>query len=306
MAGFGRPIPDRSADVRGATRIGITSATSGTLPAKVSHSSRTTIDIERVQGGLRVAASDVVAVEDPLEIRIGHPQLGSAPRNVSVTMRTPGHDDELALGYLYAEGVIDDAAQVVAVRACTGNPRALRVELRGEAPRLDRLLRVGALSSSCGACGKVSLDAVLGPAHGVVAGVGKTAATTLFALPARLRAAQVDFAVTGGLHGVALFQLTGELLSLREDVGRHNAFDKLVGHALVQGQLPWTDRIVLLSGRASFELLQKSARAGASIVAAIGAPSSLAIETARAAGITLIGFLRDGGFNVYSGPQRIG
>ena len=270
------------------------------------HSSRRTIGIERLRDGARVAVSDEVAVEDPLEIRIAHADLGLAPHSVSVTMRTPGHDEELALGYLYAEGVIDSAAQVDGVRACSGNPRALRVDLVGAPPRLQRLQRAGALSSSCGACGKTSLEAALGPAPAVVSGTGPVPALTLCAMPAGLRAAQAAFATTGGLHGVALFDLDGTLLALREDVGRHNALDKLVGHALMQGQLPWTDRIVLLSGRASFELLQKSARAGASIVAAIGAPSSLAIETAQAAGITLVGFLHQRGFNVYCGPQRIG
>lgn len=269
-------------------------------------SSRRSIGIERLREGQRLAASDEVAVEDPLEIRIGHVALGPVPRSVSVTMRTPGHDKELALGYLYAEGVVDSAAQVVGVRACSGNPRALRVELVGAPPRLERLERVGALSSSCGACGKTSLEAALGPLPGMVSGDGQVLASVLCGLPARLRAAQANFAATGGLHGVGLFDLRGTLMALREDVGRHNALDKLVGHALLQGQLPWADRIVLLSGRASFELLQKSARAGASIVAAIGAPSSLAIETAQAAGITLVGFLHQRGFNVYCGPQRIG
>ncbi len=268
--------------------------------------SRRTIGIERLRDGARVAVSDEVAVEDPLEIRIAHVDLGPAPRSVSVTMRTPGHDDELALGYLFAEGVIDSAAQVDAVRGCAGNPRALRVDLVGAPPRLERLQRAGALSSSCGACGKTSLEAALGPAPGAVSGSALVSAATLCELPARLRAAQADFAATGGLHAVALFDLFGALLALREDVGRHNALDKLVGHALMQGQLPWTDRIVLLSGRASFELLQKSARAGASIVAAIGAPSSLAIETAQAADVTLVGFLHARGFNVYCGAQRIG
>lgn len=271
----------------------------------MNESSRRTIGIERLREGRRLAIEDQVAVEQPLEIRISHADLGPAPRNVSVTMRTPGHDDELAIGYLYAEGVIDGAGQVDAVRACGGDQRALRVELVGAPPRMERLQRAGALSSACGACGKTSLAAVLGPASAMVSGTGQVAAATLCALPDRLRAAQADFAATGGLHGVALFDLDGTLVALREDVGRHNAFDKLVGHALMQGRLPWTDRIVLLSGRASFELLQKSVRAGASIVAAIGAPSSLAIETAQAAGITLVGFLHQRGFNVYSSPARI-
>ena len=285
--------------------MGLASSVSGTDHAFVTRSSRHTVDIERLRGSSRFVVSDQVAVEDPLEIRIAHGDLGPAPRSVSVTMRTPGHDDELALGYLFAEGVIDSAAQVEAVRACAGNPRALRVELVGAPPRLERLQRAGALSSSCGACGKTSLEAAIGPPPARVAGEGPVAASILCGLPARLRAAQADFAATGGLHGVALFDLDGTLLALREDVGRHNALDKLVGHALMHGALPWSDRIVLLSGRASFELLQKSARAGASIVAAIGAPSSLAIETAQAAGITLVGFLHPLGFNVYTGTARV-
>jgi len=261
--------------------------------------------IDRHREGAWASLADAVAVEAPLEIRIAHAALGPTPVTASVTMRTPGHDEELAIGYLYAEAVIAGREQIRAVRPCAGGERALRVELIGAAPKLEPLQRVGTLSSSCGACGKTSLAAVLGPALAPVEGSGCIAAATLKMLPARLREAQRAFAVTGGLHGVALFDFDGRLLALREDVGRHNALDKLVGHAVLQGELPWTDRLVLLSGRASFELLQKSARAGASVVAAIGAPSSLAVEWAKAAGITLVGFLSERGFNLYCGGARI-
>jgi FdhD protein len=261
------------------------------------------VEIERSGDAGIAVCHDRVAVEEPLEIRVSHLLFDLNERTISITMRTPGNDDELALGYLYAEGIISDCEQVGAVQHCAENVQALRVELLGPKPDLGPLQRVGTLNSSCGVCGKTSVKS-LAPSH-PVAGSGRMAEAVLRQLPQRLRAAQPAFAATGGLHGVGLFDLQGNLLAVREDVGRHNALDKLIGWALKCDQLPWTDRLVLLSGRASYELLQKSAMAGASMVAAVGAPSSLAIEQAHAAGITLIGFLNERGYNVYAGRERL-
>lgn len=264
------------------------------------------IVIDRLRDSRMQRVADVVAVEEPLEIRVQHAGLGPQPRSISVTMRTPGADADLALGYLYCEGVIRDRSEVAAIRPCGGEERAIRVELIGPVPELEHLQRAGALSSSCGVCGKTSLDALTAVAPlQSVRGDAVVSRDLLPLLAPRLRSAQAIFSSTGGLHGVGLFDLDGNLLASREDVGRHNALDKLIGQALMANQLPWSDRIVLLSGRASFELLQKANMAGASIVAAVGAPSSLAIEQAAAAGITLIGFLNERGFNLYCHPQRV-
>lgn len=264
------------------------------------------VTIQRRRDGAHETRGDLVAVEDPLEIRLSHPGLGPAPITLSLTMRTPGHDAELAVGYLYCEAVIAERSQIVSIAACVGNARALRVELSGAIPDLSPLQRVGTMSSSCGVCGKTSLESVTAVnAARRVAGAATVADSVLRGLPDSLRAAQATFALTGGLHGVGLFDLTGKLLAAREDVGRHNALDKLIGQALLQDKLPFTDHILLLSGRASFELLQKASMAGASIVAAVGAPSSLAIEMAQAAGITLLGFLSERGYNVYTHGERV-
>lgn len=271
-----------------------------------THPALRSVGILRLRDGAAEALDDLVAVESALELRVQHPGLGNEPLVLSTTMRTPGHDDELAAGYLYAENVIDGRADIASMRPCAGAAEALRVDLRGAVPVLQSLQRQGTLTSACGACGKLSAESLLAQAvRERVGGDGRVAAALLQALPARLRAAQAGFAASGGVHGVALFDLAGQLLGVREDVGRHNALDKLVGRALLDATLPWSDRVLLLSGRASFELLQKAARAGVSIVAAIGAPSSLAIDVARRAGITLVGFLSQRGFNVYAGEQRI-
>lgn len=264
------------------------------------------VSIERRRDGAQERRADLVAVEDPLEIRLSHAGLGPMPTTLSLTMRTPGHDAELAVGYLYCESVIADRDQIISVAACAGNARALRVELGGPIPDLSPLQRVGTMSSSCGVCGKTSLESLTAlNAARRVSGTGIIDDAVLRDLPARLRVAQASFALTGGLHGVGLFDLAGTLLAAREDVGRHNALDKLIGHALLQHLLPFTDHLLLLSGRASFELLQKAAMAGASIVAAVGAPSSLAVEMAQAAGITLVGFLNARGYNVYTHGERV-
>jgi FdhD protein len=245
-------------------------------------------DITRVPGG---ESEDLVAVEEPLEIRInGHP--------VAVTMRTPGHDEELALGFCLSEGLRPRAASP------SSDLAANVVEV--DAPELDasRLARSFYTTSSCGVCGKGAIEALAVEAPRVEGDL-RISASLLGTLPERLREHQGAFAVTGGLHATGLFDLEGALLCLREDVGRHNAMDKVIGRAFLDGRLPLSDSVLCLSGRISFELVQKATVAGCPIVVAVGAPSSLAVELGRDRGITLCGFTRDGRMNVYSEPWRV-
>ncbi len=260
------------------------------------------IPVGKVAGRLTSVRNDVLAVEAPLEIRLGG-------TSISVTMRTPGNDFELAAGFLFAEGVIENADQFEGIRdSPNGTPNIVVVDLRETVTiRPSPLQRGFVTTSACGLCGKTSLDALTAnrcpplPPNNF-----KVAATVLHGLPDRLRLRQQVFDSTGGLHAAALFDAQGELNSLREDVGRHNALDKVIGSALLRGALPLQASILLLSGRASYELVQKALMAGISVVASVGAPSSLAVSTARRCGMTLIGFLRGGCFNVYSEPGRIG
>ena len=248
----------------------------------------TRVEVLRVPEG---DATDVVAVEEPLEIRIGG-------RPVAVTMRTPGHDEELALGFALSEGLRPDGARL------PDDLAANTVEL--VAPGFDpgRLARSFYTSSSCGVCGKGALEAVAVEAPRVESRL-RIAAETVAALPDLLRRAQPAFAATGGIHATGLFDAGGTLLCLREDVGRHNAMDKVVGWAFREARLPLTDAVLCVSGRLSFELVQKAAVAGCPIVVAVGAPSSLAVELARDRGVTLCGFVRGGRMNVYTEPWRV-
>jgi FdhD protein len=234
---------------------------------------------------------DVVAVEEPLEIRIN----GSP---VAVTMRTPGHDEELALGFALSEGLRPEGARL------PDDLAANAVDL--DAPGFDpaRLARSFYTSSSCGVCGKGALEAVAVEAPRVESRA-TVSAKLVAVLPDRLRAAQAAFEATGGLHATGLFDEQGELLCLREDVGRHNAMDKVIGWAFGMGRLPLERSILCVSGRLSFELVQKAAVAGCPLLVAVGAPSSLAIELARDRGLTLCGFVRGGRLNVYSEPWRV-
>ena len=259
------------------------------------------IDVERTRDGITGTARDLLAVEEPLEIRVNG-------RVASVTMRTPGNDDELAAGFLFTEGILQDALSIAAIRAC-GAGNVVRVELDAEAGvDLSRLDRHFYTSSSCGACGKTSLQALETTPRWPIAAPSSSVAVTpalILALPNALREAQTLFASTGGLHASALFDTSGRLLVLREDVGRHNALDKVIGAELLAARLPAHDRVLLVSGRASFELVQKAAMAAIPVLAAIGAPSSLAVDLARRVGMTLIGFVREGRFNVYAGAERV-
>jgi FdhD protein len=249
----------------------------------------TRVEVVRVPDG---DATDVVAVEEPLEIRIGG-------RPVAVTMRTPGHDEELALGFALSEGLRPGAARL------PDDLAANTVEL--DAPGFDpeRLARSFYTSSSCGVCGKGALEAVAVEAPRIASDL-RVAAALVATLPDRLREAQPAFDATGGIHATGLFDAAGTLLCLREDVGRHNAMDKVVGWAFREGRLPLTEAMLCVSGRLSFELVQKAAVAGCPILVAVGAPSSLAVELAGDRGVTLCGFVRGGRMNVYTEPWRVG
>ena len=267
----------------------------------------TRLPVQKVRATDMLEASDEVTIEEPLEIRLVYgPAAQRREQNISVTMRTPGNDRELATGFLFTEGIIPHASVIQKVeQAFSGNTICLHLE---EHLNLDlgKLQRHFYTSSSCGVCGKSSIDALR-----TVCPVIETTADwqigpeSVYALPARLRRQQAVFDSTGGLHASALFDREGNFLSLREDIGRHNALDKLIGHALDKGSLPLSGSILLLSGRACFELIQKAAMAGFRMVAAVGAPSSLAVSLAQEYDITLIGFLRDERFNVYTGAQRL-
>jgi FdhD protein len=274
--------------------------------------------IERVRirardGEAEVERDDVLAVEEPLEIRVQGEERSPATSFV-ITMRTPGHDEELAAGLLFAEGVLRGRKDLLALE----NPSDPRVdpELRANVlvavladeslARARKLARGSVMGSACGVCGKTSIENVI-PRDAAPLSTGwRIQAEMLFALPDRLRARQSVFAETGGLHAAALFDAAGELLRLREDIGRHNALDKLVGSFWLEGALPLGERLAMVSGRAGFELVQKAFSAGIPVLASVSAPSSLAVELAEASGVTLLGFVRGKRFNVYAHPGRVG
>jgi len=251
--------------------------------------------------------SDEVATEEPLEIRL---LAGGEVRTLAVTMRTPGADFELATGFLFSEGVISSQDEIKGLSYCVDRDvgeeqrfNIVNVALRSRVmPDIAALERHFLTSSACGVCGRAVLDQLM---HRVGGGEVRLAPEVIYGLPNRMREAQKNFASTGGLHAAGLFTLDGELQALREDVGRHNALDKLVGWAFLEGSLPLKDSVLLVSGRASYELAQKAAAAGVPVLCAISAPSSLAIGVAEEVGMTLIGFLRDERMNVYSGAERV-
>jgi FdhD protein len=271
------------------------------------------VEIDRVDNGVE-QTSDVVATEEPLEIRLelDDGEGGRIERSISITMRTPGNDEELAIGFLFSEGIIRSAGDVLLARPCgppapNGLINVVRVELApGVGVELDRLERHFYTSSSCGVCGKASLDAVAVQGRYEIASNSFTIGQGLLgALPEALRSDQVVFEETGGLHASGLFDAEGKVVAVREDVGRHNALDKLIGSRLQAASLPLENFGIALSGRASFELMQKAMMAGCPLVAAVGAPSSLAVELAEEFGITLVGFLKRDRFNVYARADRL-
>lgn len=257
------------------------------------------------------SVDEPLAVEAPLAIEIAYERAGQHVRKlVATTMRTPGHDDELARGFLFAEGLIAHAADLVKLSAADANSRGEKIPTQvAELARppqieLQRVSRSLVTSSACGLCGRPSLDGLPRSTVPRAMPALRISCERIAVLPDRLRAQQTLFAATGASHGAGLFDLEGELLLAREDVGRHNAVDKLVGAAL-SGGIALRDRILLLSGRASFELLQKASAAGVPLVVAVGAPSSLAVTLAHQANITLVGFTRPGRFNVYTHADRL-
>lgn len=259
------------------------------------------VAVTRSRGGIATREDDRVVVEEPLEIRAAW-EAGGAPRekNIAVTMRTPGDDADLALGFLFTEGLIRAAGEIESVRHW-GSPNVIRVAMRGgaiiETTNLDRHFYT---SSSCGVCGKASIDALRVVSEPVPQSAPPDP-ELIRALPDALRAHQTAFHATGSIHGAALFGRTGTLRCVREDIGRHNAVDKVIGAMFAAGEVPLRDTILMLSSRTSFEIVQKAVMAGIPVLAAVGGPSSLAVELAREFGVTLLGFVRDGGFNVYSG-----
>lgn len=259
------------------------------------------VNVVRVRNGQRVEAQDRAVAEEPLEIRLHK-------RPFATIMRTPGADRELAAGFLLAERVLQSSDDLGGIELCRDVENVVDVMLIGpSAEGLDRLIadrRNVAASAACGVCGRLSIDTLAADLPRVQ-GALTIGASTLAGLPERLRAGQPLFAATGGLHAAALFQSDGTLRTSAEDVGRHNAVDKIVGRMVMQDALPLSDVVLLVSGRTSFEIIQKAWCAGIPVVAAVSAPSSLAIALARDAGITLVGFVRDGNFNIYTHPERI-
>ena len=257
--------------------------------------------------------ADELAIEEPLEIRVIVEKNGVAEkRTAAITMRTPGHDPELALGFLFGEALIDDATAVASIAGCgpiAGVPPAQNIVRVTLAPGVEipeqSFDRNFVTTSSCGLCGKAALNALEQRQIHPIAPGPSLAPATLLGMPETLRRAQAAFERTGGLHAAALFDPSGQLIVVREDVGRHNALDKIIGWALGERFLPLADHVVLVSGRASFELVQKARRAGIPVLAAVGAPSSLAVAAAERFGMTLVGFLRDQRFNVYAGAERV-
>lgn len=264
------------------------------------------LTVVRVHGVNAEETDDLVVVEEPLELRLAFREgQQRVSRNLTLTMRTPGDDAALAAGLLFTEGIIERSADILELQQT--HPNVVRIELANTVA-VDGLLTGRSLraTASCGICGKTSLAAVATLCESALpADEPKVTAEQLCALPDRLALAQGTFRETGGLHAAALFSVDGELLNLREDIGRHNALDKLIGHEFLAGRVPLRNGVVLLSSRTSFEMLNKTIRAGIPILAAIGAPSSMAVELAEEYGVTLIGFLRGHRFNIYSRAGRI-
>ena len=252
--------------------------------------------IRRKRDGNLEYLPDELTIEQPLEIRIGR-------KPIATTMRTPGHDEELAAGFLLSEGIVRARDQIASVSI--GGDNRVVVETSGVKLRLNSTKRFGTISSSCGLCGKTSIDAIRQNFAAIRSADIRIDLETLLSLPERLREAQSDFARTGGIHAAGIFGVDGKLKIAREDIGRHNAVDKAVGRAFLDQLVPLQRHLLLVSGRASFEIIQKALAAGIPIVAAVSAPSSLAVEFARDSNQTLIGFLRPPSFNIYTHVERV-
>ena len=266
------------------------------------------INIQKISGAEITEANDQVAVEEPLEIQLAYnTPTGRLQKNIAVTMRTPGNDEELAAGFLFTEAIIKNKEAIQEIKQLSFDENHILVTLHENIqPDLANVSRNFYSTSSCGICGKASIEAIRTISYYGHEEDGMSInALVLYHLQDNLKKQQVLFENTGGLHASVLFSLEGNFIMLREDVGRHNALDKIIGAALVGGGLPLSNCILFLSGRASFELVQKAVMAGLKIIAAVGAPSSLAVALAKEAGVTLIGFLRSNRFNIYSGEQRI-
>ena len=270
------------------------------------------VECKKFENGQFSNRPDLVVVEEPMEVRIG---FGSAEHRqqkaIAVTMRTPGHDLELAAGFLFTEGIISSYSDLLSIKHCIDSGKnaqeknVIRAEIRPEVVvSLKQVDRNFYTTSACGVCGKSSIEAIETGCQPVVKTFLLDKAI-VEQLPEKLRSAQAVFEHTGGLHAAGLFSKAGDLLLLREDVGRHNATDKVIGAALMKGQVPLTDHLLMLSGRISFELVQKAAMAGIPIVAAVGAPSTLAIDLAAKMNIVLCGFIREGRFTVYTGQDQV-
>jgi FdhD protein len=269
----------------------------GSLEESVGKKSVELVRVTEWDDGHSRLVEDCLAAEEPLEIRVGG-------RPLTVTMRTPGHDLELAAGFLWTERLIDRPDRIVALREPGSLRNVVEADLQPGTFEREKLQRNFFAASSCGICGKASIEAVR--VRGLLAPNSefRVSPEMLCALPERLRSSQSTFDCTGGLHAAALFDSTGALLTLREDIGRHNAVDKVVGWALLSGQLPLSGHVLMVSGRGGFEIVQKALAAGIPVVASVSAPSSLAVQLARELNLTLVGFLRGRRFVVYSGPER--
>jgi FdhD protein len=284
------------------TSIPATGATNPATPETAPERSVQLTQVTEWNDGRMLPHGDTLAAEEPLEIRIGNLPL-------TVTMRTPGHDEELAAGFLWSEGIVENPAQIAALRSyitsAGGKQNGVEAELRNCEFDPADLQRNFFAASSCGICGKASIDAIRQRGLRAPSPDFRFDPELLCTLPDKLRAAQTVFSRTGGLHAAALFDTAGNLLALREDIGRHNAMDKVVGWALLQGRLPLSEHVMLVSGRGGFEIVQKALSAGLPILASVSAPSSLAVQLARQLGLTLVGFLRGRRFVVYSGSSRL-
>lgn len=268
--------------------------------------------IQKVSAGSRSQVDDLIAVEEPMQIKLNFIQDGlPTEKNISVTMRTPGHDFELAAGFLFTEGILIAPTAIQEVTYCKKalaeeRENVVKVILKKDSEViLSSAERNFYITGSCGVCGKSSIDAIVQSSCFKIDFDFKISEEKIFGLMAQMQAAQVNFKYTGGIHACALYNEQGQILLVREDIGRHNALDKLIGYYVLKNVIPLQKHVLLLSGRISFELVQKAAMAGIAVVCGVGAPSSLAIETAEKAGITLIGFLKEKSMNIYTHEERI-